>query len=215
MAAIFEQATSKDSLAFYFPSILNDSQNKKVRNPAFRNFEQNWYSSSLYSLKEPILFTKKDNQTIYRLLWLRSFHPPVSFTLKEFNGNYYLNTKMIDRQPAFYPEVLGNCTESGNLILDTLKKADRLAFIKFNEVLKINYEKWEEFENIIAKNDFWSLSSPIPPDYANDGSNWILEGYSKGKYHFIARRNLHEDVRECANFFLKQTGLKLSKGSIY
>lgn len=215
LTEIFKTADPKDSLSFYFPPILNDDSNKKIRRPDFTNFEQNWYSSALYSLKEPILFKKSDSETIYRLLWLRSFHQPVSFTIKEFRGDYYLNTKMLDRQPAFHHDIEGGRTASGEIVLDTIKKADRLAFIIFNGIVKLNPGKWEEFERIIARHNFWNLPSPIPPDYSTDGSNWILEGYIAKKYHFIARRNFHEDIRDCANFLLDQTSLKMPKEAIY
>ncbi len=125
---VFEMASINDSLSFYFPSILNDTFG---RPPMYKDFKQNWYSSSLYSFKEPILYNKTDSQTIYRLLWLRSFHLPVCFSMKEFNGKYFLNAKVLDRQPAFYPEIdrRGLDRNTGKEIIDTTKRADRFALI--------------------------------------------------------------------------------------
>ena len=69
--------TTKDSLAFYFPiNIFSDI-------PRADSFVQNWYSSALYSFKEPVLSQSFVGHDIYRFVWLRSFHRPVVFTLHQ------------------------------------------------------------------------------------------------------------------------------------
>src|SRR4051812_14477963 len=70
----------EDSLAFYFP------QNSFSDLPSSDSFVQNWYSSALYSFKEPVLSQQFVGHNIYRFLWLRSFHRPVVFTLHQ-NGD--------------------------------------------------------------------------------------------------------------------------------
>ena len=213
---VFERALKSDSLSYYFPSILNDTF--EVRNPNFKDFEQNWYSSSLYSFKEPILYTKTDSQTIYRLLWLRSFHKPVCFTMKELNGNYFLNAKTLDRQPAFYPEILGmgKDEKTGKEILDTTQKADRFALIDFDTVKVLTSGQWKEIENYISKLSFWNSPIADPADEGTtDGSNWIIEGRENGKYHFIDRRNARGDLRNFGKYLIKMSGAKIKDDDIY
>jgi hypothetical protein len=213
---VFERALKSDSLSYYFPSILNDTF--EARNPNFKDFEQNWYSSSLYSFKEPILYTKTDSQTIYRLLWLRSFHKPVCFTMKELNGNYFLNAKTLDRQPAFYPEILGmgKDEKTGKEILDTTQKADRFALIDFDRIKVLTSGQWKEIENYISKLDFWNSPVADPADdNSTDGSNWILEGRRNGKYHFINRRNARGDLRDFAKELNRWSGLNIKDDSFY
>jgi hypothetical protein len=213
---IFEKSTLSDSLSFYFPSILNDTV--KRTNPMYENFKQKWYSSSLYSFKEPILYTKTDSQNIYRLLWLRSFHQPVCFSVKEFNGNYFLNAKILDRQPAFYPEIEGKGVDkkTGKEILDTIQKADRLALIALDTIKTLTSKEWKEIENYISTFDFWN--SPIADPYDEggaDGSNWIVEGRKNGKYHFIDRRNADGNLMPFGKYLIKLSGLKVKEDAIY
>lgn len=213
---VFEKASKSDSLSYYFPSILNDTIER--RNPIYRDFEQKWYSSSLYSFKEPILYTKSDSLTIYRLLWLRSFHKPVCFSIKEFNGNYFLSAKTLDRQPAFYPEieVKSKDEKTGKEILDTIQKADRFALIDFDTIKVLTSGQWTAIENYISKLDFWNSPVADPDDdNSTDGSNWILEGRRNGKYHFINRRNARGDLKDLGEYLNKWSGLKIKDDAFY
>jgi hypothetical protein len=74
-----------DSLAFYFPALSND--------PSLDSFVQNWYASTLYAMREPILSKEYMGHDIYRFLWLRSFHRPVVFSLHNRKDGVWLQTK--------------------------------------------------------------------------------------------------------------------------
>lgn len=212
---VFERALKTDSLSYYFPSILNDTVER--RNPNYRDFEQKWYSSSLYSFKESILYTKTDSQTIYRLLWLRSFHKPVCFTMKEVKGNYFLNAKTLDRQPAFYPEIESNGKDkNGNWILDTTQKADRFALIDFDTVKVLTSGQWKEIENYLTKLAFWNGTVADPNDQQSiDGANWIIEGRKDKKYHFIVRRNENGELIPFGKYLIKLSGVNIKDDTIY
>ena len=88
-----------DSLTFYFPFVIK-SDNKSIK-IEIDSFEQNWYSSTLYSAKEPILYNCYQGHDIYRFLWLRSFHRPVIFSLNRKGNEVWLTTKMLNKQPDF------------------------------------------------------------------------------------------------------------------
>jgi hypothetical protein len=213
---IFETSVKSDSLLYYFPKILNDSVER--RNPNFRDFKQKWYSSSLYSFKEPILYTKTDSQIIYRLLWLRSFHKPICISIKETKNGYFINSKTLDRQPAFYPilEGIGRDSITRVPIIDTIQKADRFAIIDFNLVSKIKSEEWNKIQNYLEKLNFWNSPIPDPNDeQTTDGSNWIIEGRKNGSYHFIDRRNAIGDLKELGKYLLKISSLKIKDDEIY
>jgi hypothetical protein len=217
MRTVFEKAAKNDSLAYYFHSILNDTFKRK--DPDFQDFEQKWYSSSLYSFKEPILYTKTDSQTIYRLLWLRSFHEPVCFSIKELRGDHFLNTKILDRQSAFYPEIqiTGKNKKTGKEILDTIKKADRYAVIVFDSITTLTARQWKQIENSLNRLNFWASSyrNISPGVRSSDGSDWILEGRKLGNYHFIIRTNLDDTLRELGKSLIKLSGLTVSERNFY
>lgn len=207
---VFAKAAIQDSLSFYFPAVLNDPTEGK--DSGFDNFKQKRYSSSLYSFKVPILYNKNDSQTIYRLLWLRSFHQPVCFSMKELKGEYFLNVKALDRQPAFFPIYLNRKKK----ILDTTLKADRLAFIAFDTIINLRKRQWNEIENYLSKLDFWNSPIADPADeHTSDGSNWIIEGRNNNKYHFIDRRNARGDLMNFGKYLIKLSAIKISEDAIY
>ena len=138
--------------------------------------------------------------------------------MKELNGNYFLNAKTLDRQPAFYPEILGmgKDEKTGKEILDTTQKADRFALIDFDRIKVLTNGQWKEIENYISKLDFWNSPVADPADdNSTDGSNWILEGRRNGKYHFINRRNARGDLRDFAKELNRWSGLNIKDDSFY
>jgi hypothetical protein len=212
---VFERAKPSDSMSYYFPPILNDTF---VRNPIYRDFAQNWYSSTLYSFKEPILYKKTDSQTLYRLLWLRSFHKPVCFTVKEFNGGYFLSAKTLDRQPSFHLNILhrGRNVDTGEEIVDTIGKPDRFAIIDFDTTKVLTVREWLKIDQFLSKVDFWNSLLEDPDEVsATDGSNWVIEGRKNRKYHFIERRNAQGDLMDFGKYLIKLSGGKLLKEKIY
>ena len=211
---IFEKSTLSDSLSFYFPPILNDTFK---RPPFYENFIQKWYSSSLYSLKEPILYNKNDSQIIYRLLVLRSFDNPFCFSFKEFEGGYFLNAKSLDRQPSFYFNIIDNGKDgTGREILDTIENADRLAFINFDPTIALRSGQRQIIESYLFKLNFWN--SPIADsndENTTDCSNWIIEGRKYNTYHFIERRNARGQLWQFGKYLIGLSGLKIKDSDIY
>ena len=209
---IFEKSSVSDPLSYYFPSILNDT------NRIFIDFEQRWYSSALFSFKEPILFNKNDSQSIYRLLWLRSFDQPVCFTMKENKGDYFLNTKVLDVQPAFYPtnKSDGKPPNKQLEVLDTAQKDSRFAVITFDKINKLTTGQWNEIEKFLSQLHFWKGPNEDPNDKGStDGANWIIEGRKNQKYHFIVRRNDHGELNSFGKYLIKLSGVKIKDDTIY
>lgn len=209
---VFEKAGPGDSLAFYFPVVLNDTSAR--RDEYFRNFKQKWYSTTLYSFKEPILFRKTDMETIYRFLWLRSFHRPVCFTIRKSGAHYFLNGKMLDRQPSFYPVVIERNDENGKAMIDTLERGERLAFIEKDTVVELSTVSFDKIEKYLAAFDFWN-SAFVVEDGNTDGANWILEGRKNGRYHFTDTRRPNKEFEELCRYLIKLSGLEIKEDEIY
>jgi hypothetical protein len=182
----------KDSLAFYFPANIFSDR------PSSDSFVQNWYSSSLYSFKEPVLSKNFFGHNIYRFLWLRSFDRPVVFTLHQSESQVWLNTKMLDRVPRFYDERIAGIPKEeqqeyirAGYSVDSkrpdllVRIADRKANIIYNKNTSLSDKEWDQFEQLLAKANFWSLPATID-DGSTDGARWIIEGHLKNRYHVVA-----------------------------
>ena len=206
----------KDSLSFYFP-VKSFSDR-----PSSDSFVQNWYSSALYSFKEPVLSQNFVGHSIYRFLWLRSFHRPVVFTLHQNESQVWLNTKMLDRQPRFYDNRIGGIPKDEvkeyikeGFFVDKkehdllVRIADRKADIIYNRNIPLSDEEWNQYEQLIAKANFWKLPSNID-DGSSDGAQWIIEGHLNNRYHFV---NYHSyrpdgDYKKLGVFLIRLSGLQ-------
>ena len=204
----------KDSLAFYFPVPSFSDR------PSADSFVQNWYSSALYSFKEPLLSQNYVGYNIYRFLWLRSFHRPVVFTLHNNKGHVWLNTKMLDRQPRFHVDRIGGISneQRGKYIEEgyfvdkkepdlLIRKPDRKANIIYNNNTSLSEQEWDQFEELLIKVNFWKLPIDID-DGSNDGAQWIIEAHLKNKYHFVDYHSPDGDYKELGIFLIKLSKLK-------
>ncbi len=213
---VFEMALISDSLSYYFPPTLSDTF--KRENPFQQDIAQRYYSSTLYTFNEPILFNKSDSQTIYRILWLRSFDQPVCFSMKQFKGRYFLNTKTLDRIPEFYATMERYFRDANNRkpAIDTIQQADSLPLINFNTIKVLTSGQWNQIENYLAKLDFWEGPISDPNDQnSTDGANWIIEGRKAYKYHFIDRRNENRQLFPLGKYLIKLSRLNIKDDSIY
>lgn len=204
----------KDSLSFYFP--VNSFSDR----PSSDSFVQNWFSSALYSFKEPILSKNFVGRNIYRFLWLRSFHRPVVFTLHQKEGEVWLNTKMLDRQPRFLDDRIGGILkeEQEEYIKEgyfvdkkepdlLVRTADRKANIIYNKHISLSEKEWNQYEQLLVKANFWKLPSNID-DGSTDGAQWIIEAHLNNKYHFVDYHSPDGDYKKLGVFLIRLSGLQ-------
>ncbi len=213
-AVIFERPSITDSLVYYFPPVLSNTFKRK--NPFYKDFTQRWYSSVLYAFKLPILYNKTAPETTYRLLWLRSFHHPVCFSIKEYKGRYYLSARELNKQPAFYNVINGRVNAAGERINDTVRKADRLASIAFDTTLLMAKKQWNDIGKYLSGIDFWN--SPMNDHDGGsdtDGSTWVIEGRQNNKYHFIERHNATGMLMDFGKYLITTSGMNIPAEAIY
>ena len=216
------QGVSKDSLTFYFPTSI--SQDTGIVKTELDTFTLNWFSSALYSAKEPILYNYYTGHDIYRFLWLRSFHRPVVISLHKDENKVWLTIKELDKQPEFMdelkpikffePKLLPNGDYDTTRIEDTeeperevIKKADRKANIILNQTIKLTEKEWKEFETLLSNCSFWTSKSDIEP-LGCDGSEWTIEGHLKGKYWFVNRWSPRDNFRKAGEYLIHKSGFK-------
>lgn len=208
---------ANDSLAFYFPQ--NQSSDLGFQYTEGDTFRENWYSSALFSFREPILYDRSSQGDTYRFLWLRSFHRPVVFVLSKLGDQVTLKTKILNHQPEFIETRYD--PRGWNGLLDELKgktierygdslivvKADRKAAIVFNETKYLSETEWRGFEQLLWNAQFWS-NAANEDDRGMDGSEWIIESLLKDRYRFVARWSPQSAFRDAGVYLIKLSGLK-------
>jgi len=135
----------------------------------FEDFTAEWYSSTLQAMEEPSLFgaSRSSKREAYRFLWLRSFHAPIAIRVERQGEHYSLWAKKLKMS---YPK--GEMPRPVGL-------TDRLE-------ISLSKEQWSQFLSLLEESRFWKI--PSQDDYSGfDGSNWILEGCSEGRYHVVDR----------------------------
>ena len=160
---------------------------------------ERWYVKHLVAMKEPSLWdrSKDSSLPVYRFLWLRTFHHPISARL-ELNN---------DRSAQLFVTVLSG---SGGY-----EPGD----IAEQHEVKVSPESVAEFERLLAKFDFWNVPTELQraDSIGCDGAQWILEGVREGRYHVVDRWSPGRGAYQRVALFLvvKLGGLHFGKGEIY
>lgn len=142
----------------YFPvgALSSDTKMAEIRS--------DWYSQELRFLHEPPLWREshRPDEVVYRFLWLRAFHAPISVRLEIHGGNSSVTVK----EGKFH-----GAAESGKLLRTTTTLISR--------------DQVGLFLNKVAEVNFWSIPSPNSDLGGPDGSEWILEGANSTAYKIV------------------------------
>jgi hypothetical protein len=176
----------------YFP-LFRTKQNSVENMNSLDTSLNKWYSAYLFDLNEPNIYTYNGDDEIYRFTWLRSFHNPVIIRFEKHKTNYTLYTKELIDNEGYIPQE-----------------------IKKNTKLEMTLSEWENFKNKASNLNFWSMLPNDPNPRPMDGAEWILEGVSKNKYHFIARTSpVDTKYKTCCKYLLFLSKLKILEENIY
>jgi len=169
----------------YFPGKIFSER------PGIQKFVSDWYCQHLKALGEPSVYQKrtKENKTIIRFTWLRTFDHPIVFRLETNNdGSGTLYTKVTNGAGGYQP---------GVIIKDVTKT--------------IQKQTVSTFITSVENNEFWGLPSRIETS-GLDGSHWIIEYVSNGKYHLVDRWSPKSGaIREIGLNLLELSGLKVDE----
>ncbi|MDD2794029.1 MAG: hypothetical protein PHD73_12675 [Sediminibacterium sp.] len=180
-----------DSGILYFPAakFVSDSTNR------LDSFTNTWYSKMLFGLHEPILFDVQDSADVFRFTWLRTFHKPIAIRLTKTKGDAILTLKIADGASGY---------NAGKLLTDTS--------------FYISDSEWGKFTIKISDIHFWEMQS-VKNDNGKDGSEWILEGKSEGKYHFVSRwtpgGTRYKEFKDCCDYLIQLANLNLNDRERY
>ncbi|MGD9685242.1 MAG: energy transducer TonB [Candidatus Obscuribacterales bacterium] len=151
---------------------------------SFGEFGQRWYSGHLAAMKEPVL--RKGIQScdsVYRFLLLPSFDHPVMVRIDvRKGGKPVMVTKVLSGAGGYHPGVL------------TIDRQTNLS-----------REIFTEFLDKFRKSNFWNMPTEDCAILGNDGSQWILEVYDRGRYHVVDRWEPEAPIYELGSFMMKQS----------
>jgi hypothetical protein len=132
----------------------------------FSDFEVKWFASDLKALQEPSIWqqSQSSDSAVYRFLWLRTFHHPISIRLSvHADGTGTLVTKVTSGAGGYAP---------GKLIE--------------NQTLELSKDHVQWFVDAIQTQKYWDLKSGHEPGGC-DGAEWILEGAKNHQYRVVER----------------------------
>ena len=136
-------------------------------------------------------------------------------------GQVWLNTKILDKQPRFHNDRYGGIPKEDReeyfkegFVVDRqdsgflLRIADRKANIIYNSNVSLTDKEWNEFEELLSKANFWKLPANID-DGSTDGAQWVIEGHLKNKYHVVDYHNPgNSEYGKAGRFLITLSGTK-------
>lgn len=189
------------------------------------NSLKQWYHFHLTAMGEKSFRSLSKNDTVYRFLWLRSFHHPISVSVKILNhGNsgailHAVELDGGDTYGAPKAKQLRNfsCHYYPKLTKELMAKIETSKFwtIPPNDDLIQPTEIPAELRNMPLGNsgNIGARYRFVPKLLRFDGAQWVMEGWKEGKYRLVRRFSPNEgEFRELCVIFLLLARLYPSKG---
>ena len=152
-----------------------------------------WLEVQLVDLQENCLYNNvtKQNSTIYRFTWLRSFHHPIAIRVERVENEIMLYWKVGKGAGGYEPK--------------GLKKSGKK---------RLSLRDWTEFERLIKESNFESLPNEkyIP---MTDGATWTLERKSSDSYKAHHSNWPSKEIKEACLYLLSLTKIKVKEDDKY
>jgi hypothetical protein len=190
------------SIALGFVFVLSAAAQSQGAAPEFFPMElaQTYFAPYLRKMEEPSLYAMRNdtNLTVYRFLYLRSFHDPISIRV----------------QPQGEHAIIKIARLKGPRLPEAKKLPDMT--LSTNKAIITNLAK------ILEESGFWRAPSGEEP-MGVDGAFWVLEALDRGRYHVMDRWSPDEDLerrklqpfKETCLHFLRLGQLDLATERVY
>jgi hypothetical protein len=149
----------------------------------------------LSAMKEPPLDKLAESDrasTVYRFLWLPSFHDQISVRFVTSDEGAVLHAVRLKLDGAYEPRGV------------VLRKS-----------AKLSRAHWERIASLSDKAKFWTLPGDKPPPFGRitmDGHMLIVGGVKDGKYHVVRRDNpLRDDFVDLCQAMLFMSGIDVRR----
>lgn len=186
------------------------------------NFDKQWYRSSLVAMGEKSFLTLSKKDTVYRFLWLRSFHHPICVSIKILNhadGGAVLHAVELDGGDTYGVPKGKQLRNYSHRYYPKLTK-ELIAKIESSQFWTIPQpsEPLKQIVHSVEISDpHLGTSGPVgarfkyaPNVYYTgfDGAQWVMEGWREGKYRMVRRWSPKKgSFRELCVIFLLFAGL--------
>jgi hypothetical protein len=136
------------------------------------------------------------NRDVYRFIWLRTFHRPISIRVEAHDNGYTLVAKELDGRGGYEPGMV-------------CKNISR----------PITCEARSNFLSLLNKAHYWELSNGSDV-LVLDGAFWILEGYHNSEYHVVNRwcpaaKGPNAAFREACLYLVALSGIEIASSEVY
>jgi hypothetical protein len=170
----------------YFPDGVFDSEDKEEN-----DFLDTLYSAHLRAMGEPSLWalSRKDHAaTVYRLLWVPSFHHRIAVRVVKSGGSYTAHAVELDGKGGLEP---------GKVLV---KKA-----------VKLTGDQWTRLLVYLERSRYWKMPTGVKMTLETgltlDGDNLVCEGVEGGKYHVVDRVDADPNYEKLCLYMLRLSGL--------
>lgn len=151
-----------------------------------------WYSKHLQQAGEPSLWLllRRDREaTVFRFLWLPTFHHPVCVRIERKTNGVTLRAVVLDGLGGYDP---------GHVAID--------------ETVQLDEAQWRGLERYLEAASFWKIPTKDPDEESgSDGDQCIIEGVRDGVYHVVDRWDPNPAYTSLCRAMLDLTGLKTRK----
>lgn len=170
----------------YFPDGVFDGDHKESN-----AFWVGQYTKTLRAMGEPSLWklAQEDHTvSVYRLLWVPSFHHRVSVRIVKSGGSFALHAVELDAKGGLDP-----------------------GKIAIKKTVKLTEEQWTWLLVHIARARFWKMSTCLKRGLNDatreDGDYLLCEGVEDGKYHIVHRHDSELAYETICWYMLSLSGL--------
>lgn len=170
----------------FFPKgVFNEKDQEPNEIPA------NLIARDLKAMGEPSLWKLSEGDedvTVYRLLWMPSFHPAVAVRIVRSHGSYVLRAVELDR-----------------------KDEEKPGKISVKKEITLNEEQWTWLQVYLERAEYWRMRTVVnEPDFA-DGAWLMCEGVRAGRYHAVFREDADLKFETLCWYMLRLSGLDVRK----
>ncbi len=172
----------------YFPPGVFDEEDKENDARVARD-----YAKHLRKMGEPSMWklAKDDHAaSVYRLLWVPSFHHSISVRIVKSGGSFAVHAVELDQK---------NDLEPGKI---AIKKG-----------VTVTEDQWTWLQVYLDRSRFWKMPSSVKMSLETglilDGDSLVFEGAEDGRYHVVERADADRNYEKLCWFMLRLSGLKV------